>query len=194
VEDVGAAELGTDHLLAMGYQRIAIVTGPLALRNERRRLQGYEQSLRRAGITPSETLIWQGNLRADDLAAMCRDRLSDPATRPDALLCTNGPTALGALRGMHDCGLRTPEDIGFVTFDELTVDDLFSPAITTIVQPAYDIGFRASEILLDRIQNKDSRHGVTNLQLPATLKVRESSRRNPRRATRAEVVPLRASS
>jgi DNA-binding LacI/PurR family transcriptional regulator len=195
VEDIGAAEMGTDHLLAMGYQRIAIVTGPLGLRNERRRLQGYEQSLRRAGITPTEDLVWPGNLRPDDLAAMCRDRLADPATRPDALLCTNGPTALGALRGMHDCGLRTPEDIGFVTFDELTVDDLFSPAITTIVQPAYDIGFRASEILLDRIQSKEARHGVTNLRLPATLKVRESSRRNPRRAGRAnEVVQLRAKS
>ncbi len=194
VEDVAAAEMGTDHLLAMGYRRIAIVTGSLALRNERRRLQGYEQSLRRAGLVPSEDLIWQGNLRSEDLASMCRDRLSDPETRPDALICTNGPTALGALRGMYQCGLRTPDDLGFVTFDELTVDDLFSPAITTIVQPAYDIGFRASEILLDLIHNKGARHGVTNLRLPATLKVRESSRRNLRLVRPAEVVPLRASS
>jgi DNA-binding LacI/PurR family transcriptional regulator len=194
VEDVAAAELGTDHLIAMGYRRIAIVTGPLALRNERRRLQGYEQSLRRAGITPSESLIWQGNLRPDDLATLCRDRLSDATARPDALLCTNGPTALGALRGMHQCGLRTPEDLGFVTFDELTVDDIFTPAITTIVQPAYEIGFRAAEILLDRIQHKSTGSAINTVLLPATLKVRDSSRRNARRARGAEVIELRAGS
>jgi len=192
VEDVAAAEMGTDHLIAMGYQRIAIVTGPFTLNTKIQRLKGYEQSLRRAGLVPSEDLIWQGKSRSEDLAAMCRERLIDPARRPDALLCTNGPIALEALRGMHQCGLHTPEDLGFVTFDELTVGDVFSPAITTIVQPAYDIGFRASEILLDRILNKGSRLGLTTLRLPATLKVRESSRRNPRRRAAAEVVTLRA--
>jgi LacI family transcriptional regulator len=76
---------------------------------------------------------------------------------------------------LRECGLRTPEDIGFVTFDELTVDDLFSPAITTIVQPAYEIGSRAADILLDRVENGKS-GGVRTVRLPATLKVRESSR------------------
>ena len=175
VDDISAAEMGTDHLLAKGYRRIAIVTGPLSLQNESRRLQGYERSLRRAGEPASEALVWQGNLKSEDLAAMCRERLSDRATRPEAILCTNGPTALGALRGLRECGLRTPEDIGFVTFDELTVDDLFSPAITTIVQPAYEIGSRAADILLDRVENGKS-GGVRTVRLPATLKVRESSR------------------
>jgi len=175
VDDISAAEMGTDHLLANGYRRIAIVTGPLSLQNESRRLQGYERSLRRAGEPASEALVWQGNLKSEDLAAMCRERLSDRATRPEAILCTNGPTALGALRGLRECGLRTPEDIGFVTFDELTVDDLFSPAITTIVQPAYEIGSRAADILLDRVENGKS-GGVRTVRLPATLKVRESSR------------------
>jgi DNA-binding LacI/PurR family transcriptional regulator len=176
VDDVSAAELGTDHLLENGYRKIAIVTGPLSLKNERRRLQGYEQSLRNAGITPSEDLVWQGNLRSGDLAAMCQECLKDPAARPDAILCTNGPTALGALRGLRNCAMRTPEDIGFVTFDELTVDDLFSPAITTIVQPAYEIGSRAAEILLDRIEKVNPADGVKTIRLPATLKIRESSR------------------
>ena len=99
-----------------------------------------------------EDLIWHGNLRPEDVTALCRERLCDPAMRPDAVFCTNGPTALGVLRAFRDCGLETPRDIAFVTFDELTVDDLFSPSITTVVQPAYDIGYRAAEILLDRIE------------------------------------------
>jgi LacI family transcriptional regulator len=134
------------------------------------------QSLRRAGLAPDAALIWQGNLKADDLAAMCSEGLSYNATRPDAILCTNGPTALGVLRGLRDRGLKTPDDIGFVTFDELTVDDLFSPAITAIVQPAYEIGSRAADILLDRIENRASGDAVSTLRLPATLKIRESSR------------------
>jgi DNA-binding LacI/PurR family transcriptional regulator len=175
VDDVAAAELGAMHLIEQGYRRIAIVTGPLALKNERRRLQGYEQSLKRAGIKPDPALVWQGNLRPDDLAAMCGERLRDRATRPDALLCTNGPTALGALRGMRACGLKTPDDIGFVTFDELTVDELFSPHITTIIQPAYEIGSQAANILLERIENGAS--DIRTIRLPATLKIRDSSRR-----------------
>jgi LacI family transcriptional regulator len=167
--------MGTEHLLNNVYRRIAIVTGPLSLKNERRRLEGYENALACAGIAPSEALIWQGNLHPGDLAAMCRERLKDARNRPDALLCTNGPTALGALRGLMQCGLRTPDDLGFVTFDELTVDDLFSPAITTVVQPAYEIGSRAAEILLDRIEGK-SDEKLQTVRLPATLKIRDSSR------------------
>jgi DNA-binding LacI/PurR family transcriptional regulator len=177
VDDEAAAEIGTDHLIAMGYSRIAIVTGPLHLKNERRRLEGYEKSLGRAGLPVREDLVWQGNLRSEDLEAMCHERLRGSGPRPDALLCTNGPTALGALRGLRDCGLKTPQDIGFVTFDELAVEDLFSPAITTIVQPAYEIGWRAAGILLDRLEESPRAEGFHTVRLPAALKVRESSRK-----------------
>jgi DNA-binding LacI/PurR family transcriptional regulator len=179
VEDVSAAEMGTDHLIEMGYRRIAIVTGPLSLTNENRRLQGYEQSLRRAGIAVDPELMWHGNVRPEDVAALCQQKIRSLAIRPDAILCTNGPTALGCLRALRDCGLSTPEDIGFVTFDELTVDDLFQPAITTIVQPAYEIGFEAATILFERIQGKSGEEILAprTIRLPASLKVRESSRR-----------------
>jgi DNA-binding LacI/PurR family transcriptional regulator len=162
VDDESAAKMGTDHLRERGYSRIAIVTGPLHLRNEQRRLEGYRQSLRGDGV------VWE--------ESRCRERLRDAATRPDALLCTNGPTALSALRAMRDRGLKTPDDIGFVTFDELAVEDLFTPAITTIVQPAYEIGSRAAAILLDRVAESPRAEGIRTVRLPATLRIRESSR------------------
>ena len=174
-EDLEAAEMGVKHLIEMGHRRIAVVTGPLALKNERRRLQGYRLALERAGIKEEERLIWVGNLRPPDIAVLCRAQLNNGAPRPDAVFSTNGPTALGTLRAFRDCGLRTPEDVGFATFDELNVDDLFSPSITTEVQPAYDIGFRAAEILLDRIHGAAQETAVT-LRLPAHLEVRASSR------------------
>ena len=176
VEDVSAVQLGIDHLIAMGHQRIAIVTGPLALKNERQRLLGYYQSLERAGFRADRDLIWEGNILPDDVTAMCRDRLRNRAGRPDAIFATNGPTGLGVLRALRDCGLRTPEDMALVTVDELTVDDLFQPAVTTVVQPAYDIGFRAAEILLKRIENREMDEEAVTIRLPATLKIRDSSR------------------
>ena len=175
VEDQDAAQLGVQHLIDMGHRRIVIVTGPLALKNERRRVQGYRQALQGAGIPLDESLIWPGNLRTPDIAAMCRERLS-ASPLPDAIFCTNGPTALGVLRAFRDRGLSTPRDIAFATFDELTVDDIFTPSITTIVQPAYDIGYRAAQILLNRINGPANVESVT-LRLPAHLEIRASSGR-----------------
>jgi DNA-binding LacI/PurR family transcriptional regulator len=175
VEDTEAADLGVRHLVEQGYRRIAIVTGPQTLKNERQRLLGYKQAMDRGGLSIDENLVWFGNLRPEDVAAMCRERLGNGA-RPDALFCTNGPTGLGALRALRDCGLRTPDDLAFVTVDELTVADLFYPSITTVVQPACEIGARAAEILLDRIDSPTVDDSIT-VRLQAILKIGESSRR-----------------
>jgi LacI family transcriptional regulator len=175
VEDTEAAALCVDHLIAMGHRRIAAVTGPLALKNERRRVQGYRQALERAGIIVDERLIWQGNLRPADVTALCREKLADAASRPEAVFTTNGPTALGFLRALRECGLRTPRDIAFATFDDLAVDEIFSPSITSVVQPAYEIGFGAANLLLDRIERVAGLAETVTIRLAANLKVGESS-------------------
>ncbi|MBZ5594343.1 MAG: substrate-binding domain-containing protein [Acidobacteriia bacterium] len=71
------------------------------------------------------------------------------------------------------CRLGTPRDIGLVTFDELTGDDLFSPAVTAVVEPAYEIGFRAAEVLINRIEGYSG--GPITARLPARLEIRKSS-------------------
>ena len=176
VDDAAAAEMGVRHLIEMGARRIALVTGPMALKNERRRLQGYRKALADAGIAEDEGLIWSGNLRMEDVAALCRERIADAKSRPDAIFSTNGPTALGVLRAFRDSGVETPRDIAFATFDELTVADLFTPSITTVVQPAYEIGHRATELLLERLESGPATDEPATVKLQATLKVRESSR------------------
>ena len=173
VEDVEAARMGVEHLIATSHRRIALAMGPVTLKNERRRLLGYRQALEQYGIELREELIWAGNLRAEDVAEFCRTNLE--SMQPDAVFSTNGPTALGVLRAFRDLGLRTPQDIGFATFDELTVDDLFKPSITTVVQPAYDIGYRAAQMLLRRIEGEGAGDPPSTIRLRATLKVRESS-------------------
>jgi LacI family transcriptional regulator len=176
VEDEDAAEMGVAHLIEMGARRIALVTGPPALKNERRRLQGYKQALQKAGIPANDNLIWRGSLRSGDVADICRQGLAGLDVPPQAIFCTNGPAALAVLRVLRERGMAIPRDIAFATFDELTVDDLFSPSITTVVQPAYDIGFEAARILLDRIEGKAEAGAPITVRLPATLKIRDSSK------------------
>ena len=176
VQNTAAAEMGARHLLAMGYRRIALATGPLTLRNERRRLQGYKNALQQTGIAFDDSLVWQGNLRQEDVAQLCRDRLKNGAPKPDAIFSTNGPTGLGVLRALQLSKMSTPKNIAFLTFDELTATDLFSPAITTIVQPAAAIGRRASEILLQRITGHAPSAKPIHEALPATLEIRASTR------------------
>jgi DNA-binding LacI/PurR family transcriptional regulator len=175
VEGVGAAEMGVAHLISLGHRRIAIVTGPLTLKNERERLRGYKLALERAGIDFSEALLWEGDLRQDDVLRLCKKHLGGTGRRPTALFCTNGVTGLGALRAMAECDLSTPEDLAFVTFDELTPHDLFRPGITSVVQPAHEIGYTAAEILIERIRDGSTRGPRIEIRLPATLKIRESS-------------------
>jgi LacI family transcriptional regulator len=178
VEDSAAAEMGVTHLIQQGHTRIAILTGELTLKNEQERLRGYRIAFEKAGIPVRPWLIWEASLRQDDAVEVCRRNLASAAKRPTALFATNGVTGMGALRGIMECGLQTPEDIAFVTFDELTAEDLFRPSITSIVQPAYDIGYRAAEILLERIHKgtiASLKSPRIEIRLPATLKVRESS-------------------
>jgi DNA-binding LacI/PurR family transcriptional regulator len=175
VNDCAGAEMGVSHLISQGHKRIAILTGPLSLANEQERLRGYKRALEQARIELDESLIWEGSLRQEEIIAICEKRLLRMKKRPSALFCTNGVTGMGALRGLAACGITTPDDIAFVTFDELTTDDFFRPAITSVVQPAYDIGYRATEVLLNRLAAAPSSMERTELRLPATLKIRESS-------------------
>jgi DNA-binding LacI/PurR family transcriptional regulator len=178
VDDSEAGKLGIEHLIQQGYRRIATATGPQALKSERQRLRGCKLALHEAGLSMQKDLVWFGNLRPKDVAELCRARLKSGVPRPDAIFSTNGPTGLGVLRAMRDCGLRTPDDLAFVTIDELACDDLLYPSITTVVQPAYDIGWRAAQILLDRIENTLPEGQSETIRLHARLKLGDSSRRS----------------
>jgi DNA-binding LacI/PurR family transcriptional regulator len=176
VDDRSGAEMAISHLLSAGHKDIAILTGPLTLKNEQERLRGYRQAMEKAGLPIRESLIWRGSFDGAEIAAICQKGLLRAGSRPSALFATNGVTGLAALRAMYAAGLATPKDIAFATFDELVADEFFTPAITSVLQPAFDIGHRAVEILLDRIRNGQSAGPPQKARLPGTLVVRESSK------------------
>jgi DNA-binding LacI/PurR family transcriptional regulator len=175
VDDCGAAEMGTAHLIERGHREIAIITGPLTLHNEQERLQGYRKALRKAGIPVQPSLIWGGSFEQDEVAAICERGLLRATGRPTALFATNGVTGLAALRSLYAAGLSTPKDFAFVTFDELTSEDFFKPGVTSVMQPTFDMGYRSVEVLLKRIAPETAERPRERVRLPATLIVRESS-------------------
>lgn len=175
VDDFRAAEMATLHLIEKGHQKIAIVTGPLTLQNEQERLRGYRHAMQRSGLKVTPSMVWKGSFEQEDVTALCEAGLRDPASRPTALFTTNGVTGLIALRAMYAMGITTPKNIACVTFDELTSEEFFRPGITCVVQPAYDIGHRAVEVLLGRIGKNAVSRPPEKVRLPAKLVVRESS-------------------
>lgn len=175
VDDCGAAEMAISHLMGRGHREIAVITGPLALRNEQERLRGYRQALQKGGIPVSRSLIWNGSFEQDEVARLCQNGMLRPTGRPSALFATNGVTGLAALRSLYSVGLSTPKDFAFITFDEITAEDFFQPGITSVVQPTFDMGYRAIEVLLDRIEKTKDNRKREKVRLPATLTVRESS-------------------
>jgi len=178
VDDFRAAEMAILHLIEKGHKNIAIITGPVNLQNEQERLRGYRHAMKRSGLTVTSAMVWKGSFEQNEVAALCQSGLQDPASRPTALFATNGVTGLAALRALYAMGITTPKDIACVTFDELTMEDFFRPGITSVVQPAYDIGHRAVEVLLKRIANGGNgtdRLTLEKVRLPARLILRESS-------------------
>jgi len=174
VDDCGAAEMAVSHLLRLGHKDIAVVTGPLTLRNEQERLRGYKQALQKADIPLNKSLVWSGSFAQDEVAQLCQNGMLRPTKRPTAILSTNGVTGLATLRSLYSIGLYTPEDFAFVTFDEITAEDFFRPGITTVVQPTFDMGYKAVDVLLERVEN-DKESARKKVRLPAMIKVRESS-------------------
>ena len=177
VDDFRAAEMAVLHLIANGHKNIAIVTGPQTLQNEQERLRGYRHAMKRSGLPVTPSMVWKGSFEQDEVAALCQSGLKNKTDRPTALFATNGVTGLAVLRAMYAMGITTPKDIAIVTFDELTMEDFFRPGITSVVQPAYDIGHRAIEVLLKRIANGAEKLPSEKVRLPAKLILRESSER-----------------
>ncbi|TCO26191.1 LacI family transcriptional regulator [Kribbella steppae] len=175
VDNVGAAELATRHLIALGRQRIAAIgdQSDESRQTGRLRTQGYQNALRAAGVEVVPELIRPTEFfhRADGAAAMA-DLLALPDP-PDAVFCYNDLLALGALRTILSRGLRVPEDIALVGFDDIEDGRYSTPSLTTIRPDKTQIAKHAVQLLLNRLDGDQS----APAEVPADydLVVREST-------------------
>jgi LacI family transcriptional regulator len=169
--DGEGSRAATDHLIARGSRRLGMIKGPQGAGVSR--FEGYCAALQSAGRPLVPQLTVHGNwTRASGRSAMLR--LMKRRTRPDAVFCANDLMAIGALDATRELGLAVPEDVALVGFDDIDAASLVSPALSTVANPAYEAGWSAGGLVLDRLSGRHSGSRRT-LVLPCRLVVRESS-------------------
>lgn len=144
------AYMATLHLIDHGHRRIATIAGPLHLTAARSRLRGFRRAAREAGLKLPAEYVVQGRFdRQSGFEAALR--LLRPTSRPTAIFAGNDLMAMGALLAVRELGLRCPEDVSIVGFDNLETVELLQPPLTTVQQPVYRLGSTAAELLIQRI-------------------------------------------
>ncbi|MET7748145.1 LacI family DNA-binding transcriptional regulator [Micromonospora sp. NPDC005367] len=177
IDNVAAAREITNHLVGLGRRRIAAIGSQRTPEgaSARLRLDGYRSALEEAGFGYDEALVAPAPVwhRADGAAAM-RNLLSS-GVRPDAVFCFNDTLALGALRALHETGLRVPEDVAVAGFDGIEDGRFSVPTLTTIAPDKERIARLAVELLANRIDG-DRNAAPRELAAPYRLEPRESTR------------------
>lgn len=174
VDNVAGARGCVRHLIAMGHRDIGIVTGPDTLQTARERLQGYLEALKEARIKPNPELIGVGNFHTESGYSVGRQMLAS-GDRPTAVFVFNNTMTLGVLRAAEELGLRCPQDFAIAMFDDFPMADVFRPRLTAIAQPAYSIGYRGAELLIQKIEKKTQVSKPVHILLKTELKIREST-------------------
>jgi len=155
VDDFGGAYKAVEHLIASGRKNIAHLAGPKHLSISKCRLNGYLEALKNNKISFNEKFIVYGGLNEED-GNIGFQKLFKLKTKPDAIFAVNDPVAIGAFEIIKKQGLKIPQDVALVGFSNNPVSSLIEPSLTTIGQPAYQVGKRAAELLIEQINNPNN--------------------------------------
>jgi LacI family transcriptional regulator len=170
--EFGAYEL-TRLLLSLGHRKIAILNGPPGVSTSEDRFSGYRKALEEAEIIPDQRLEYFGAFNQESGFEMTF-RVMAGALKPTAIFATNNFIAIGVLKALQELGLRVPADVAVVGFDDLPPDLITFPFLTVAAQPAYEIGRRATEILLKKFGRHDP-DPYQEVVLTAKIVVRQST-------------------
>ncbi len=171
-DNIQGAYNAVKHLIDNGYSRIATIAGLQSVSTGRERLVGYRMALSEANLEMNSDWVEFGNFdRYASFAAL--KSLTELDDLPDAVFVANDEMTVGALHAIKDVGIRIPDDLAFVGFDELPLADLLSPPLTTVEQSTQVLGEEALRILIDSKERSDRPTRI--VQLPTKLNVRKST-------------------
>ena len=169
----GAREVAR-YVLEQGHRRIAVIGGPPVLWTAGQRMAGYREAFAAAGLDPDAVPVFAGDYRQSSGAVLAERAHSGPEReRPTALLCANDLMAFGAIEYCRTAGIRVPDDLSVAGFDDLPISSLVAPALTTVTQPARDMGYAAGLLLFEQLDGGDHQPPEP---LPTTVQIRESVR------------------
>ncbi len=161
----------TEYLISLGHKRIGFITGSMDLGCAVDRLAGYRSALKTNHIPEDEALIYEGNFDQPD-GYVGASALLDLAHPPTAIFASNDVMAMGVMDAVRNRGLRVPQDISVVGFDDIPQASLVRPALTTINQPLEKMGRVATQVLLSMLETPEKE--TTRIELPTQLVVRDS--------------------
>jgi DNA-binding LacI/PurR family transcriptional regulator len=153
VDNCYGGALATEHLVSLGHRRIAFIGKP-SLQSSSDRLCGYKDVLETHGIPLDERLIHVANAATVPGGYEAMRLLLTGGGAPTAVFLANDTMAIGAIKAIQEAGLRVPEDISVVGFDDITYAQYVSPPLTTVHQPAFQKGVRATELLIDYLEQE----------------------------------------
>jgi DNA-binding LacI/PurR family transcriptional regulator len=167
--------LATEHLLEQGYRRIAILAGPANLGISNSRLEGYLKALKKYKIRKDNSLIVYCDFN-QDYAYYATKELLALKKRPDAIFTISDRMAIGAMLAIKERGLKMPQDIGLVGFNNEPAVSLVTPGISSVDMPSFELGKAAAKLFIETMHNNDDMSYVEQVLKPR-LQIRESSQR-----------------
>ena len=154
VNNVEGSYKAVDHLIKQGYDRIAYISGLQSIPSTRQREEGYRKALEDNGLVFDSNLVKSGDSKHDSGVKLCAELL-DQENRPNAIFAGNNLITLGALETIHNRSLKVPEEIAIVGFDDMYWSCSLNPPLTAVRQPAFEMGRRAGELLIQRINDPE---------------------------------------
>jgi len=174
VDNVAAAMEAVTYLIGQGHERIAHLTGPLDEHLGAARLEGYRQALTNAGLPVDPELI----VPADFSLEAGHEKTAALISRGvsfSAIFASSDQMAIGAAGALRENGLRIPEDVSLVGFDDTLIASVFYPPLTTVHQPRREIGRAAMRMMIETLDSPDPADGsIANQLFPASLVIRQS--------------------
>lgn len=172
IDNVAAAKEATNYLISQGHRHIAMIHGQASSLLTKDREYGYRAAMKQARLTIEEGWVVEGELSIEGAIRATR-KLLNHQHRPTAIFCANDEMAIGCLHAVKSAGLRVPDDISVMGFDDIRYAEVADPPLTTIGQPAEEIGERVMYRLCREIE--DGRNGETTPEIvPHELIVRQS--------------------
>jgi DNA-binding LacI/PurR family transcriptional regulator len=175
-DNVKAGSCATNHLIELGHERIGFITGQLGLSPHYGRFEGFRKAMQARGLPIREEYVREGDLQVETGRRLGIELLNlNP--RPTAIISSSNKMLLGLMGAVAELGIPCPADVSMVGFDDSVWTEHFTPRLTVIAQPAYEIGKAAFAMLLSRMQPKEGEAGEEpGLKLfPAELRVRSST-------------------
>lgn len=171
IDNVSSARKATEYLISLKHKRIGHISGPLNVVVGRDRCKGFHQAMAKHGLSVDPSLVQEGEFSFESGFNLMMKFLSleEP---PTAIFAGNDEMAMGAVKAATSKGYRVPEDLSVVGFDDIKFASIFEPALTTIVQPTFDMGQKAMHLLLRLINNEELEKD--QFILPDKLIVRDS--------------------